>query len=107
MTTEKLLDKNNIKYIREYKFIDCKNIKPLPFDFFLFEYNTCIEYDGEQHFKINKYFGGEKGLLKRQKNDNIKNEYCINNNIRLIRIKYNENIEEKFNRLLDTIKNDF
>jgi hypothetical protein len=50
---------------------------------------------GEQHFKPMGYFGGEKKLLYTQQNDKIKNEYCKNNNIRLIRIKYDENIEEK------------
>ena len=42
---------NNINYIREKRFKDCKNIKPLPFDFYLPEKNICIEYDGEHHFK--------------------------------------------------------
>ena len=40
-------------------------------------------------------WGGEKDFITRQKRDNIKNEYCKNNNINLIRIRYDENIEEK------------
>ena len=59
------------------------------------EYNICVEYDGKQHFEANDYFGGEDGFLYRQINDEIKNEYCKNNNIRLIRIKYDENIIDK------------
>lgn len=36
-----------------------------------------------------------------QQNDNIKNEYCIKNNIRLLRIKYNDNIELLLNKYLN------
>ncbi len=78
---------NNIEYLRNYKFEDCKRTKHLKFDFFLPNYNICIEYDGEHHFKDNKYFG--IGNLKYiQENDRIKNEYCLNNNIEIIRIHY-------------------
>ena len=55
----------------------------------------CIEFDGEQHFRSVEFFGGKKAFKLTQKKDKIKNEYCKNNNIHLLRIKYNENIEEK------------
>ena len=90
----------NIKYKTQKRFNNCKNIKCLPFDFYLPEYNICIEYDGEQHYKSVNYFGGENGLLYRQQNDKIKTEYCKNNNIRLIRIRYDEDITEKLNQFL-------
>ena len=96
------LDSNNIKYIKQKIFKDCKYIKPLPFDFYLLDYNICIEFDGEQHNKVVEYWGGEIDLIKRQKRDQIKNEYCQNNNIRLIRIKFDENIEEKLNELFNS-----
>jgi len=54
-----------------------------------------IEYDGVQHFKSIDYFGGENGFKKRQQNDKIKNIYCIKNKIKLLRIRYDENIFEK------------
>ena len=38
--------------------------------------------------------------MSQQINDNIKNKYCELNNIHLIRIKYNENIENKLKDLL-------
>lgn len=95
-----ILDNLNILYEREKRFKNCKNHRPLPFDFYLSEHNICIEYDGEHHYHSNKYFGGDKRLKYTQKNDQIKNEYCLNNNIRLIRIKYDENIEEILNNLL-------
>lgn len=90
-----ILESKNIKYIRQYKFNDCMNILPLPFDFYLPDYKTCIEFDGIQHFKPIDFWGGKQNLNYIKNNDNIKNEYCKNNNIKLIRIKYNhKNIEK-------------
>lgn len=94
------LDFKNIKYIRQNRFTFCKNILPLPFDFYLSELNVCIEYNGEQHYKPFKYFGGEEKLKKTKKNDKIKIEYCKNNKIPLIIIKYDENVIDKLNLLL-------
>ena len=60
----------------------------------------CIEFDGSQHYIPKELWGGQKSLDYIQKNDKIKNEYCKNNNIHLLRIKYNENIEEKLKEYL-------
>ena len=80
----KYLIENKINFIPQHKFEDCRNIKPLPFDFYLSDYNTCIEYNGEQHYKAFNYFGGEEKLNKTQKNDKIKMSYCNNKKINLI-----------------------
>ena len=80
------LDLKNIRFEKQKKFNDCKFINKLPFDFFLPDYNILIEYDGIQHFQPIKQFGGEPEFLKTQKKDKIKNEYCLKNNIKLIRI---------------------
>jgi very-short-patch-repair endonuclease len=93
------LDGKNIKYIQQYKFIDCKDINPLPFDFYLPEYNMCIEYDGRQHYEIIEIWGGEDGFIDTKKKDNIKNIYCKNNKIKLLRIKYSENVENKLKEI--------
>lgn len=92
----KFLIDNCIIFESQKKFDDCKNINHLLFDFYLSNYNTCIEYDGEQHFNADKFYGGQKGLLESQKRDKIKNDYCIINNINLIRISFKEfkNINE-------------
>jgi len=90
-----LLDKYNIDYKHEYKFNDCisnKNYK-LRFDFYLPLYNLCIEFDGKQHFEVCNLFGQES-YDNIQINDKIKNDYCINKSIKLLRIKYdNKDIE--------------
>lgn len=85
---KEVLNKRNIKYEEQKKFETCKFVDCLPFDFYLPEYNTCIEYDGIQHFKPLNFFGGEIKFKNRIKKDKIKNKYCDNNNIRLIRISY-------------------
>jgi Zn finger protein HypA/HybF involved in hydrogenase expression len=94
--TEYLKNKNII-FIPQHTFVDCKNIRCLPFDFFLPIYNICIEFDGIQHFRASKSWGGEPELEIRKIRDQIKTDFCENNSIKLIRIKYNENILDKLN----------
>jgi hypothetical protein len=53
----------------------------------------CIEFDGKQHFEPIKRFGGEDAFIKTKINDNIKDDFCLLEGIRLIRIKYTDNIE--------------
>lgn len=93
------LTNNKIKFIRQHKFDGCKNVNKLPFDFYLPDYNTCIEYDGVQHFKAIDYFGGQKGFLKLRQNDSIKTNFCLKNNIVLVRIPYNRNIYDSLKNL--------
>jgi hypothetical protein len=82
-----ILEKNKIEFHRNYKFDDCVRTKKLRFDFYLPKLNLIIEYDGEHHYKENKYFG-EGNLEYMKENDRIKNQYCIDKNIKLIRIPY-------------------
>ena len=102
------LIENKIEFEEPKRFKDCKNIKPLPFDFYLPRYNLCIEFDGKQHFIPTDFKSNltEEEKLKSfkllQMRDNIKTDYCKNNNINLLRIKYTENIEEK---LIEYFKN--
>lgn len=91
------LIKNNITYQEQKKFPECMHIRKLPFDFFLPEYNLCIEYDGEQHFKAVKIFGGHKEFKKTLIRDEIKNNFCKIQNIKLLRISYKENIQDVLN----------
>lgn len=89
------LEEHNIKYYKEYCFEDCKNFISLPFDFYIPSFNMCIEYDGLQHFQPCRFGGmplekAKQKLVECQYRDNIKTEYCINNNIKLLRIPYTE-----------------
>lgn len=88
LATINFLENNNIKYTQQKKFEDCRATLPLPFDFYLEDYNICIEYQGQQHYYSVDWFGGEKQLKKQRKYDEIKKNYCNNNNIKLIEIPY-------------------
>jgi very-short-patch-repair endonuclease len=83
---EKYLIKNNIIFIKEQTFETCKNKKKLRFDFYLPKYNLCIEFDGIQHFKENSIWYTKEVVI----NDNIKNNFCKNNNINFLRINYKQ-----------------
>lgn len=96
-----ILDENNVKYDYNHRFDDCRNALPLPFDFYLPDYNTCIEYDGIQHFQLVEHFGGQEEFERRKVNDNIKTNYCIDKNINLIRLPYTLSHEEIKNIILN------
>lgn len=85
-------------------FEGCKNKTSLRFDFCTYSEEDkikLIEFDGIQHFKPFKRFGGEEGFIKRQERDKIKDIFCINNNIPLLRIRYDEiDIEDKIKKFL-------
>jgi len=98
ITTE--LNNHNIDYNREHKFNDCKDKKALPFDFYIPSLNLCIEYDGLQHFKPIKRYGGASYFETIKKHDKIKNEYCSKNGISLLRIRYDQNVENVVNNYL-------
>lgn len=94
------MENHNIEYIYQHKFKDCKNIKPLPFDFYLPKYNICIEYDGRQHYKPVEYFGGEESFKRVVLHDSIKTKYCIDNDIQLIRIPYFKDVKTELDNFL-------
>lgn len=93
--TENKLKEAGFEYIKQHTFPDCKHIHNLKFDFYLPYQNLCIEYDGIQHFEPIEAFGGEESFEKTKIRDRIKEEYCKNNNIHLIRIRYDEDIFQK------------
>jgi len=84
-----------VSFRREWEFSDCKNPKTgmhLRFDFYIPSQNTCIEFDGEQHFKYVPEFDGDNKTewKNRQYRDSIKDMYCQQSDIVLIRIRYDE-----------------
>ena len=81
---------SGFNFEKEKRFDDCKNKNTLPFDFYIDELNLLIEYDGVQHYKAIEFWGGMEGLELCQNNDAIKTQYCLDNGIKLLRIKYDE-----------------
>lgn len=99
------LESKNIKYVTQKKFEDCKDKRCLPFDFYLPDYNLCIEYDGEQHYRPVGFGCKDNDLVDNRfeltkYHDAIKTEYCETKGIRLIRIPYFDNVKEKLDLLL-------
>lgn len=91
ITIESLLKENGIAYQKEYVIYDTYDNEPMQkyrYDFFLPQYNIIIEYDGEQHTKPVKQWGGLEELKRIQKRDKIKTNYCLDNGITIIRIPY-------------------
>jgi len=95
---KRILESYNILYETQKTFKNCKYKSLLKFDFYLPKYNCCIEYDGQQHFKPLKFFGGIDEFKKTQIRDKIKNKYCKDENINLLRIKYNDEIMLKIKK---------
>lgn len=97
------LNKNNISYEQQKTFDGCRNKLPLPFDFYLTDYNIAIEYNGKQHYEPVDYFGGEEAFKNVVLRDKIKENYCSENNIHLIKIAYNTNIYEELQKLYELL----
>lgn len=94
---EDCLISNGIDYKCQYSFPDCKNKYVLKFDFAILkdgEVFCLIEYDGMQHYKPINHFGGVDGFSKTSRRDLIKNEYCLDKNIPLVRLKYDLSDDE-------------
>lgn len=98
MYIKQLLEKKKIDYKSEYTvYIGDKYYR---FDFYLPTYNLFIEYDGQQHFEPVRFHGNNKEedehtFRINKEHDKIKDNYCKENNINLLRIPYweKDNIE--------------
>lgn len=88
----------------------------LRFDAYSSIYNIAFEYDGLQHFepiKFSNKISNEQALVdlkKRQINDEYKNNFCKENNIKLIRIdgrKYkNDSLKSHLNEIIKSISDE-
>jgi hypothetical protein len=97
------LTNNNIPFVCQKTYPECKNINCLRFDFCV-NYNDTeilVEYNGIQHYEPVSIFGGELALQKTQKNDNIKYQYTKDENIPLIVIPHNKRNRKEITNFLD------
>lgn len=79
--------------LEQHIFYDCRYKYPLRFDAYIEEINVAFEYQGEYHYYPIDYAGKGKEWASSntevtQKRDNIKREYCKENNIPLIEVPY-------------------
>jgi hypothetical protein len=94
------LENNKINLISQYTFENLKDIELLRFDFGILSNNNLIcliEYDGIGHYKEDVF--SRYSYINTIKHDQMKNDYCNKNNIKLLRIPYWEydNIEQILN----------
>lgn len=90
---EKYLINKNIEFIQQYQIPYIENAKGTTgIDFYLPDYNTFIEFNGQQHYTPVEHFGGKIKFEKQVNRDNYVRNYCCNNNIKLIEIRYDEDI---------------
>lgn len=86
-----LLNELDIEYKQQVWFKDLKYKSYLYFDFGIYNNDILlglIEFQGQQHYKVSNYWGGEEALKENQIRDQLKREYCFKNNIPLIEIPY-------------------
>mgnify|MGYP005750559205 CR=1 FL=1 len=111
----KVLELHGVKYKVEYKFNDCISEKPLPFDFAIFNNNDnlvfLMEYDGQHHYEPVRFNGIslDRAIVnfhRTKKHDQIKDNYCLTNDIKLYRLSYqDENVlQEKVIEILRITK---
>tara|TARA_R110000824_G_scaffold9415_4_gene42138 strand:+ start:30814 stop:31218 length:405 start_codon:yes stop_codon:yes gene_type:complete len=69
-------------------------------DFYLPEQKIVVECNGEQHYKFNAHFHGNRlNFMRAQANDRKKREWCEINNIDFIELPYNEDDNEWEHRI--------
>lgn len=75
------MEDNKIEYEYQKRF---DWLKPLSLDFYLPKYNIAIECQGEQHFKIVDFFGGEEGFKRQVERDVLKRKLCEEHEVNLL-----------------------
>ena len=96
------LNKRGISYQYGYIIPDLKDKRNLHFDFWFPKQRIAIEYDGQQHFRPADFAGrgkawAEEKFKNTQRRDRMKNAYCKEKHIKLIRISYTDDL----NKVLD------
>lgn len=104
---DKLLTSLHIPFKREYKFEECKDKRPLPFDFALFNKDNellgLIELNGLQHYSTQgRGFYTKERLFTIHQHDYIKQKFCEDNQIELLTIPYNYFEPDKMKEFLLT-----
>lgn len=93
MEMAQILEKYSIPFKREYRFENCRDKAPLPFDFALFNNDNeligLIENNGDQHYSARgTQWNTPERLIYTQKHDYIKQEFAETNHIPLLIIPY-------------------
>lgn len=109
--TKEYLDDLGLQYKTQATFPGCAYKSALLFDFKVILNNGLfflIEADGEQHTKYCEYYygaeeSGMKKYLEAKKRDEIKNKFCAENNITLLRIPYKKFQSSEYKMMIDEV----
>ena len=99
-----ILTNNNIEYKSQYRVTIDSELHI--FDFFVPDKNIYIEYDGEQHFKPVKTWGGKHTLVERKDKDKQKENYVSETGGTLCRIDYNKCTQQEVIPILSKLLNE-
>jgi len=98
---------NDYSFDQQVSFPNCKHKGLLRFDFLTYideDIELYIEVDGQQHYKHIPYFHKTVEDFKlQQKRDKIKDKYMKENEFEFLRIRYDEDIIEKFESKVNEI----
>lgn len=85
----KWLEANNIFYFSQFHIFQYPKIV---FDFYIPSKRLFIEFDGEQHYQVNRLFHKNdiNNLLKQQQRDYIKQQFVNDSNQKMLKIKWFE-----------------
>lgn len=86
-----ILSQNKINFEKQKSFSDLRGktrYSILRYNFYITDENYMIEYDGQHHFKAGGGWCSEEHVQKTQKRDKLKDDYCRDKGISLIRIPY-------------------
>lgn len=104
---EEYLNKNNIIFEPQKKFLNLRNKLPLSYDFYLPDYNLLIEYQGQFHDGTTSMVDKDKYFERQKINDNLKRDYAKNNNYNLLEIWYYDfdKIDILIDKFINNLKN--
>lgn len=102
-TIYKILTMYKIPFVTQHKTVlDNRNYR---LDFYINVHNKeyVIEFNGKQHYEPIDYFGGIEKYNEQILRDTILREYCVNNNIKLLEIKYDADISTALQPIINEI----
>lgn len=106
------LEKEQIDFIYQYSLNQCRDILPLPFDFYIKKYDCLVEIDGEGHyypchFNRISYEQAVETFNTTKRHDIIKDKFCQDNNIPLLRIPYwefnNDTFKQTYQKFIEKL----
>jgi hypothetical protein len=83
---------SNTEVVHHYR---GKELEGLELDIWIPTKKLGIEYQGAQHYKVIKHWGGEEGLRKRIESDKRKRKICQKVGYHLVEFNYDEELTEK------------